>query len=150
MPRSISQLAFDPSDRFINRELSWLAFNERVLEEAENESNPIFERVRVLSISAESLEEFFMVRVAGLKGQARAGITIVSQDGLSPLEQLILISAKARTLVERQNRIWSSLRSLMYNADVEVIPTKELTGDEHIWLEGYFLSNILSSVFLSL
>ncbi|MGA0345928.1 MAG: RNA degradosome polyphosphate kinase [Alphaproteobacteria bacterium] len=143
---SVSQLAFDPADRLINRELSWLSFNERVLEEAENESVPLFERVRFLSISAENLEEFYMVRVAGLKGQTQAGITSCSQDGLSPQEQLLLISTKARTLVERQNRVWNHLRSSMCNADVEVISTEEITADEHLWLEDYFLSNIFPVV----
>ena len=143
---SVSQLAFDPADRLINRELSWLAFNERVLEEAENESVPLFERVRFLSISAENLEEFYMVRVAGLKGQTQAGITSCSQDGLSPQEQLLLISTKARTLVERQNRVWNHLRSSMCNANVEVISTEEITADEHLWLEDYFLSNIFPIV----
>ncbi len=129
-------------DRFINRELSWLAFNLRVLEEAFNENHPLLERLRFLSISANNLDEFFMVRVAGLRGQVREGVTALSQEGLTAQEQLTRINLKASQLMSKQQECWRLLLPLLNNAGVEVVASEDLSEAELAWLETEFLNNI--------
>jgi polyphosphate kinase len=129
-------------ERFLNRELSWLAFNGRVLEEAENLRHPVLERVRFLSISGGNLDEFFMVRVAGLIGQIRAGIKTPSQDGRSPEEHLEQIRVETKELLDQQQGVWRRLRQDLAAAGVHVLSAQDLSGDDRAWLETRFLEQI--------
>ena len=117
----IDGVSLTDSARFINRELSWLAFNERVMEEAVNPEHPLLERLRFLSISASNLDEFYMVRVAGLKGQVEAGVSTPSQDGLTPAEQLRAIADRAGNLIESQIATWRRLKTNFVRHGIDVI-----------------------------
>ncbi len=138
----VPTVAADSPDRFINREASWLAFNMRVLEEAQNTNHPLLERLRFLSISASNLDEFFMVRVAGLRGQVSAGVTTLSQDGSTPAQQLDLVNAMANHLMREQQRQWVTLRQEMRNNGIAVLEPEEVTPDEFAWLETRFLEQV--------
>lgn len=126
-------------NRYINRELSWLEFNRRVLEEAGNPGHPLLERLRFLSISASNLDEFFMVRVAGLRGQMRAGVTSLSQDGLSAEEQLSRISVAVEALVADQQSRWRILRDELLEEGLVLISPDQVSKLEMLWLRENFL-----------
>lgn len=128
--------------RFFNREMSWLAFNWRVLEEAENPRVPLLERLRFLSISATNLDEFFTVRVAGLQELADAGNTTPSIDGLSPAQQLVLINADARNLLQEQQRVWNILHGDMTREDITLLVTENLTDTDKVFIEEFFLTQV--------
>ncbi len=129
-------------ERFLNRELSWLKFNERVLEEAHNISHPLLERLRFLSISASNLDEFFMVRYAGLREQYRAGVMRLSQDGMSPGQQVEAIEKQSAKLMEGQQSCWKELRALLAEESIEVLRMADLTKSDLKWLRDHFEASV--------
>lgn len=128
--------------RFYNRELSWLGFNWRVLEEAENPRVPLLERMRFLSISANNLDEFYTVRVAGLRELALTGVTTPAADGLSPAEQLVQISHDARALMLHQQKVFNDLRALMSKEDIQILSRDDLSDADRAALENRFLDQV--------
>ena len=134
--------AAEATDRYFNRELSWLAFNRRVLEEACNSAHPLLERLRFLSISGSNLDEFFMVRVAGLKGQQLQEVENRSADGLTPTQQLSGITAAADALMVSQQQVWSDLRVLLDEAQLFVLRRDEIDEEASDWLETHFREQI--------
>jgi polyphosphate kinase len=131
-----------PQPPYFNRELSWLAFNRRVLEEACNQAHPLLERLRFLSISGNNLDEFFMVRVAGLKAQQLLGVEEPSVDGLTPGQQLAAIAAEADALTASQQGVWTDLRALLRGAGLVVLGSDEIGSEDGAWLDRHFHDHV--------
>ena len=131
-----------PEPRYFNRELSWLAFNRRVLEEACNRHHPLLERVRFLSISASNLDEFFMVRVAGLEAHQALGVEEHSVDGLTVAQQLAAINADADRLVTSQHEVWGDLQAGLDRSGMQVVGEEPLDEDAEKWLDQHFREQI--------
>ncbi|MEI6590860.1 MAG: RNA degradosome polyphosphate kinase, partial [Actinomycetes bacterium] len=132
-----------PVDRFLDRELSWLAFNQRVLELAEDPKLFLLERVNFLSIFSSNLDEFFMVRVAGLKRRIATGLAVTSASGISATEVLTQISNEAHRLQERQSRLFSeTLAPLLAEQDIKVVRWSELEEPEQLALKEYFTNQV--------
>lgn len=135
-----------PTDRFINREQSWIAFNERVMEEACNKNHPLLERLKFLSISANNLDEFYMVRVAGLKDLVRNNVTKVSYDGLTPKQQLKKIYVRAEELMKNQQKCWHNLVKELARESIFVVSKRDLSKADKLWLEEYFVTNLFPAL----
>jgi polyphosphate kinase len=139
-----AQPAIDPTapERFVNRELSWLGFNRRVVEEARNMRHPLLERLRFLSISASNLDEFFMVRIAGLKGMVNAGVNTLSDDGLTPAQQLVQVDRMASELIADQQIVWTSMCGELRDAGIAVVEPGDLLTSDRAWLEAHFREQV--------
>ena len=131
----------DP-ERFINREISWLRFNRRVFEEAGNTAHPLLERLRFLVISAQNLDEFYMVRVAGLKAQVATGVSSESADRMTPLAQLAAIDQEVGQLVQEQQDLMSQLIEGLEAESLHIVTEKNLSSDDHTFLGKSFQENI--------
>ena len=135
-------IALDSPARFINRELSWLAFNHRVMEEAENLRHPVLERLRFVAISASNLDEFYSVRVSGLVGKERAGLATLSPDGLTPAQQLTAIRGQGQALMAEQQRVWRELRPKLEKCGIAVCPAERLGPADIAWLDDWFMERV--------
>ncbi len=142
----IDAITLDSPQRFLNRELSWLSFNARVLEEASNPAHPLLEQLRFLSISASNLDEFYMVRVAGLIGQVQADVSGLSQDGLTPRQQLDAIAQEAGQLMINQEARWASIINELREAGVALIDPTEMSSRESVWLDSWFMEQIFPAL----
>lgn len=131
------------SDRYLNRELSWLAFNDRVLAEAGNPNYPLLERLRFLAISAANLDEFMMIRAAGLVGQVQRGIARVSIDGRTPAQQLTEVRALVDDLTDRQQGAWRVLRRQLADSGIHIADEQRVTEEAYHWLRTYFVDEII-------
>ncbi len=145
-PDPALEIASASPGRFINRELSWLDFNHRVVEEAENQRHPLLERLRFISISASNLDEFFSVRVAGLIGQAKAGVAAISPDGRTAAQQLAEIQPRARALMQMQQKAWLDLRGQLRGAGIELCETAALTQADREWLDVWFMDRVFPAL----
>ncbi len=134
------------AERFFNRELSWLEFNKRVLEESENRHNPVLERVRFLAISGSNLDEFYRVRVAGLHEQAATNILEVSPDGMTPKQQVQKVNAAVVAISERQQARWTALKKELATELIHVLSARTLSEEDRGWLEIYFMRRIFSAL----
>ena len=132
----------EAAERYYNRELSWLQFNRRVLEEAGNANHPLLERLRFLSISGSNLDEFYMVRVAGIHGQILAHVETVSQDGLTPSQQLAAINGAVAQLSADQQARWTSIKTELHAARIRIVEAGDLRPDERTWLQQTFLARV--------
>ncbi len=135
-----------PENRFFNRELSWLAFNISVLEEAQNAHNPLLERLKFLAISASNLDEFYMVRVASIKNQIRLHVRERSPDGLTPTQQLEEIGAGTRELMRAQHECWKGLKAGLLAEHIAIVPLSGLAGEEQSWIRDYFTRHIFPAL----
>jgi polyphosphate kinase len=140
-PAPSAEAAQEPG-RFFNRELSWLDFNTRVLEEAANPQHPLLERLRFVAISGSNLDEFYSVRVAGLVGQERENVTTLSPDGLSPTQQLVAIHQRALKLIDGQQTAWTTLHKLLQAAGVTLLDADALQDPDIAWLEAFFQDRV--------
>ncbi len=134
--------ALPPGYKYLNRELSWLRFNMRVLEEAHNIRHPLLERLRFLSISGRNLDEFTMVRIAGLRNLADSGVEVTSEDGLTPAQQLERVNALAGELIAEQQRTWTELRTEMAESGIRVLQAEDVDERDAAWLDPYFFENV--------
>ncbi|MBE5074847.1 RNA degradosome polyphosphate kinase [Erythrobacteraceae bacterium E2-1 Yellow Sea] len=136
----------EAADLYFNRELSWLSFNERVLAEACNEHYPLLERLRFLSISGSNLDEFTMIRVAGLVGQVQRGVGLLTIDGRSPAQQLAAIREELNQISARQQEIWGDLRDQLAKAGIHIADERRVSEDAYAWLKEFFVEEILPVV----